>query len=352
MKYVVMIGPSPTSRGGIASVIGILLAHGYEADGRCRFIATHVDGSRLRKAIQAASALTQFGALLLSGKVALLHVHVASGPSFWRKAVFIGAARLFRRPVLFHLHGGHFRDFVDNQLHGWRQRLARRVVASASHGFALTAPSAAWLRATCQLEPVEVFPNPVPPAMPLAAPVLRGRDILFLGRLETLKGVFDLVHAFVPVHARHPQARLVLAGEGDSAGVLALAASLGVAERVVLTGWVGPERRAQLLAEAAVFVLPSHVEQMPMSILEAMAAGTPVVACDAGAIAEMLAHGNSGSVVPVKDIAALTASILRIMDDNIHSDTLSTRGLERVQAEYSVDTVMHRLRRRYEELTI
>ena len=134
------------TRGGIASVIGILLAHGYEDDGSCRFIPTHVDGSRVRKAICAAHALARLTGLLVRGKVALLHVHVASGPSFWRKAVFIGVARLFGRPVLFHLHGGHFRNFVDIQLTGWRQKLAKRIVASSTFGFALTEPAAAWLR--------------------------------------------------------------------------------------------------------------------------------------------------------------------------------------------------------------
>ena len=350
MKHIVMIGPSPTSRGGIASVIGILLEHGYLDDPRCRFLPTHVDGSRLRKAGCAASALTRFGCLLLRGRVALLHVHVASGASFWRKAVFIGTARLFGTPVLFHMHGGHFRNYLDNTLHGWRQRLARRVVASATAGFALTAASVDWLREDCRLQPVELFPNPVPPAVRPANAVARQRDLLFLGRLETLKGVYDLVEAFVPVHAQFPDARLILAGEGDQPGVLALARRLGVADRVVLPGWVGPDRRAELLAQAAMFVLPSHVEQMPMSILEAMAAGTPVVACAVGAVPEMLAHGKSGSIVPIGNVVALSTEMIRILRDNSFSNTLAMHGLERVQAEYMVDTVIHRLRRRYEEL--
>ena len=72
MKSVIMIGPSPAARGGMASVIQTYLAHGYEEGGRCRFIATHVDGGPLRKALRALAALLQFSVLLIGGRVAVL----------------------------------------------------------------------------------------------------------------------------------------------------------------------------------------------------------------------------------------------------------------------------------------
>lgn len=348
MKQVLMLGPAPGSRGGMASVVATLLAHGYADDGRCRFIATQVDGGRARKAARAAIAFMHVLGLFLLGRIALLHIHVASGPSFWRKAAFIGMARLFRCPVLFHLHGGQFPAFVDWQLAGWRQRLALALIGQSAAAFALSEASAAWLRQRCRLRQVEVFPNPVPAwAGPPRQP---GRDVLFLGRLELRKGVFDLVRSFAAASAAVPGARLVLAGEGDAAGVTALAAQLGIAGRVLLAGWVDGRRRAALLASAAVLVLPSYHEQMPMVLLEAMACGTPVIATRVGAIPEMLAHGKCGILLAVKDTEQLTASILRMMHDSIHADRLSACGLERVKAVYMAGTVIERLRRRYEEL--
>lgn len=185
MKSVIMIGPSPAARGGMASVVQTYLAHGYEEGGRCRFIATHVDGGALRKAARAGAALLQFLGLLVLGRVALLHVHLASGVSFWRKAAFIAAARLFRRPVLLHLHGGEFIDFVEVRLSGRRQRLALALLGGAAAAFALTEVSAAWLRTRAGLGQVEVFPNPIASSAPLAR--RPGRSVLFLGRLEEKK---------------------------------------------------------------------------------------------------------------------------------------------------------------------
>jgi glycosyltransferase involved in cell wall biosynthesis len=348
MKTVVMIGPSPGSRGGMATVIGILLASGYGKGDRCRFIATQVDGSRLRKTGRAACALIHVTALLALGRVSLLHVHVASGASFWRKAAFIGAARLSGCPVLFHLHGGQFRHFIDVRLSGWRRRLALRLMQGPGAAFALSADAAALLASTCPSTPIEVFPNPIATVPPL--PRRPGASVLFIGRLEQPKGVFDLVHAFARVRASCPDARLVLAGDGDRAPLHALAASLGVAGRVSMPGWVGVDQRAALLAHAGVFVLPSHHEQMPMSLLEAMAAGTPVVATSVGAVPDMLGHGRYGTVVNAGDIDELAAAILKMLQDNILAEIFSARGLERVRSEYQAEIVLARLRRRYEEL--
>lgn len=348
MKTVVMLGPSPGARGGMASVIATLLAHGYEEGGACRFIATHVEGGAGRKALRAGAALARFSAMLAAGRVSLLHVHVASGVSFWRKAAFIAAARAFGCPVLFHLHGGEFRQFVDTRLSGRRQRLALRLIGSSAAAFALTADSAAWLRQRCGVARVEEFPNPV--AGNGVLPRVPGSDVLFIGRLEHKKGVFDLLQAFGRIAPAHPQARLVLAGEGDSEQVRQVASELGILDRIVLPGWVGEGQRAALLASAAVFVLPSHNEQMPIALLEAMAAGVPVIGSDAGAIPHMLEHGHCGFVIPAKDIAGLAGAIAKVLSDNIHADMLSARGQARVHSEYLAATVLERLRRRYEEL--
>jgi glycosyltransferase involved in cell wall biosynthesis len=347
-RQVIMLGPDPGARGGMATVIGTLLAHGYEEDGHCRFLPTYVDGGPLRKARCAAAALLRFGALLARGRVALLHVHAASGTSFWRKAIFMLLARAARVPVLFHLHGGEFRDFIDGRLHGRRKRLALWLLRGSRAAFALTEESAAWLRTRCQLAEVELMPNPLAPVRPL--PRQPGRDILYIGRLEEKKGVFDLLEAFAQVRPALPGTRLVLAGDGEADAVRTRAQAMGVSDALVLEGWVDAARRAQLLSQAGVFVLPSHHEQMPMVILEAMAAGTPVVATNVGAVAQMLVQGKAGSVVPVRKISVLAAQILSILTDNSRTEKLTRVAQEQIQSTYLVDTVLLRLRRRYQEL--
>lgn len=350
MKHVVMIGPSLTSKGGMATVNKNLVEHGYEADGRCRFLPTHVEGSALKKAACALTSFVIFLGMLVTGRVALLHVHVASGVSFWRKAFFIGAAQLFGRPVLFHLHGGHFIEFVDQELSGWRQRLARGLIGRSKAALALSRESADWLHRACGIKTVEVFPNPMNLAPPPSQPLVRNRDIVYMARIDPIKGVFDLIKAFVAVAAAEPQARVIICGKGDLAPVRALADTLGLGENVVLEGWVGPERRNELLQRSAVFCLPSYEEQMPMAVLEALAAGTPVVASNAGAIPEILEYGRLGVIVPMGDIGKLSQELLRMMNDQEQAEAFARRGIEQIKSVYRIDAVLGRLRQRYEDL--
>lgn len=347
MKRVVMIGPSPAARGGMATVIGTLLQQGYTKTGECEFIATHVDGSLAIKMRTAVQALARFAWLLVTGRVALLHAHVASGVSFWRKSLFIGLAHAFRRPVIFHLHGGEFRAFVDQRLPTWLRGLALALIRRSACGFALTGDVAEWLKRRVGMPRVEVFPNPV-----AARPVPReaSLDVLFLGRIEEKKGVFDLIRGFAWVHEQVSAARLVLAGEGAVGEAEALAAALKIGDVVIFPGWVGEEARAHWLSRAAVFVLPSHHEQMPMAVLEAMAAGVPVVATRVGAVVDMLEDGRCGTVVEVGDVSGLGTATLKMLTDEKTARVLAERAQDRVRSVYSAEVVLTRLNQRYREL--
>ena len=348
MKRVIMIGPAPSAKGGIATVIGILLRHGYAAHGDCEFVPTHVSGSTARKALTAARALLRVSWLLLSGQAGLLHAHVASDASFWRKALFIRLAQLCGCPVIFHLHSGEFRVFLHQRMSPRQRRFALDLMRRSTCALVLSDDATRLLQQEVGVARVELLPNPIPVAV--TQPRAPSADVLFLGRLDTKKGVYDLLRAFATVKAQVPGARLILAGEGEVPQVQALAAQLGVLDALVLPGWVGEEQRAALLATAGVFVLPSHFEQMPMVVLEAMVAGTPVVATSVGGVPRMLVDGACGHLVAVGDEAGLAAAITGVLTDAPQADAMAARARSRVVEEYAADVVLARLRARYAEL--
>jgi glycosyltransferase involved in cell wall biosynthesis len=347
MKRVIMIGPSPSAKGGIATVIGTLLRNGYAEHGDCEFVATHVSGSTARKALTALRALLRVSWLLASGQAGLLHAHVASDASFWRKALFIRLAQLSGCPVIFHLHSGEFRLFLEQRMSARQRRFAQALMRRATCALVLSDDATALLRGV-GVERVELLPNPI--QIGASLPRTPTAEILFLGRLDTKKGVYDLLRAFATVRARVPAARLVLAGEGELGQVRALAVALGLQDAVELPGWVGEEQRSALLARAGAFVLPSHFEQMPMVVLEAMVAGCPVVATRVGGVPCMLAGGECGHVVDVGDEAALAAAMIAVLSDAAEAAAMAARARARVGAEYAVEVVLARLRARYAEL--
>lgn len=184
--------------------------------------------------------------------------------------------------------------------------------------------------------------NGVPAALPAPADRLAaGPTIGSLGRLTDQKGFDALVRALPAL----PGATLVLVGDGpERAPLEALARELGVAERLVVTGWIPDARR--YLPTFDVFALPSLWEGMPLSILEAMHAGVPVVANDVGSVAEAVADGETGFVVVPGDEAALHERLARLLGDEQLRRQLGERGRTLAAERFTAEAMA----RRYEAL--
>lgn len=137
------------------------------------------------------------------------------------------------------------------------------------------------------------------------------RYVLAIGTIEPRKAYPDLVRAFAAVAADDPELRLLVAGRqgwGSDAYAHAVAAlPHDIRLRVRATGWLADAERDDLLAGAAVLAYPSRYEGFGLPPLEAMAAGVPVVASDAGSLPEVL--GTAATLVPVGDVDALAAAL-------------------------------------------
>lgn len=189
--------------------------------------------------------------------------------------------------------------------------------------------------------------RPAPPSP--ATDAARGRHlaggaryVLALGTVEPRKDLPSLVAAFEAVSADDLDLRLVLAGPDgpDRGGVEALTAARDHASsrrRIVRLGWVDDHQRLALLRGATVVAYPSRYEGFGLVPLEAIAAGTPVVATAVGALPEVL--GDGGLLVPPGDVDALAAGLSQVLGDRALAADLVSRGDARVDAYSWEDTV-------------
>src|SRR6185436_4751668 len=185
-----------------------------------------------------------------------------------------------------------------------RRRAVRFFLDRAACVIVLSEAMRSWLAGVTRNPRIVCIPNPAQARAPSAAQ--RTRDtVLFVGRIERAKGVFDLLESFSAIRAQIPGITLVCAGEGDRDTLAQRAAQLGVQASLRLPGWIDGDAIQDLLNGAAVFVLPSYAEGQPMSLLEAMAAGTPVIATTVGGIPELVKHRETGLLVAPGDSAAL-----------------------------------------------
>lgn len=175
-----------------------------------------------------------------------------------------------------------------------------------------SAATAAEIRRDYGVEGVGVIPNVTGGLAIEPSPGCEAEPgyLLFVGRLRIRKGVEVLLEALQDLRSRHPSARLRIAGDGEHRRRLERRlAELDLGEAVAFLGTCDAGRVRRLLAGAAALVVPSIYEGMPLVVLEAMAAGVPVVASAVSGIPEVVVDGETGWLVPPEDPRALGVAL-------------------------------------------
>jgi glycosyltransferase involved in cell wall biosynthesis len=185
-------------------------------------------------------------------------------------------------------------------------------------------------------------------AVPTLSEVLPGKRhvVAMVGRLVPGKGPEVLLYAARSLLCAHPNVAVVFVGDGPCKDSLQhLAYEMGVASSVVFAG----ERNDMpgVYASLDVLVLPSLDEGMPMTVLEAMAAGKPVVASNVGGISKAVVHGETGLLVPAGQVAALAQAISRLLTDRQLAVTLGNAGRKRAAELFSAVSMAEQYRHTY-----
>jgi len=172
--------------------------------------------------------------------------------------------------------------------------------------------------------------------------------ILFLGRVNRIKGIDLLVDAFSTLVDDHPSFRLVIAGrdEGFLKELKEQADRLAATDRIVFTGQLGEEEKRAAYTDADVYVLPSVHEGFPITVLEAMACGTPVIVTKGCNISEVVE--GCGLVVD-NDRDSISGAILTMLEDNGLREHLATQGRLKVRNEFSWDSIAKKIEAAYRE---
>jgi glycosyltransferase involved in cell wall biosynthesis len=173
----------------------------------------------------------------------------------------------------------------------------------------------------------------------------QGREMLFVARLAEVKGVPVLLEALATVLESHPDAHLTIIGDGPERDQIEeVARQRGLDEAVVFTGYLSQAEVSDRLAKTDVFVLPSYAEGVPVTLMEAMGSGLPVVATQVGGVSELVEEGVNGFIVRPGDPDALAERLIELLGDGSLRHRLGRAGQAKVEAEFSNLTEAARLR--------
>ena len=312
---VMIVGPGLRTEGGITEVIRRIFSQ-LDASPNIDvvWVAMHRSGNALQKI---GAALTGFlkSVWLMPGSD-IAHIHSAADISFFRKSIVYWIARLFRKPVIWHLHSPNadFERFFGGQ--GLAGKYARHVISHCAKVVVLSESWRALASPYVDAAKLAVIENPIPEIPAASDSAMRqARRVLYLAHLIPRKGYSLLIEAFAKAAAEHPDALLVFAGSGEVDNAKRICEELNITDRVEFLGWVGDEQRDVELRKASVFVLPSFQEGLPMGILESMAYGLATIVTPVGGIPDVVIDGENGLLMETGSVDSLTDALRRALAD-------------------------------------
>lgn len=339
MNRVIVLGPGPDTAGGIGVMMGHL-ARTAPDHSRLAFVESGgAPGSLAQRLCAFGRAMVTCWAPVEDGTV--YHVNLASNGSTWRKLVLTSLLRVRRRPYVLHLHGGGYADFLQN-LNGIMSAIVRSMFRSASSVVVLGELWRQFVSAELGVaaQKLHVIPNAVPGPSALPHPKTTP-TVLFTGKVTRAKGIIDLLQAWgsLPDHVR---THLVLAGDlNDPDGHITRL--LKTTPDVTTTGWLNGDQLTQELARASILVLPSHVENLPLSLLDGMAWGLAPVVTDVGSVSDVIADGDSGWVVPVGAPRELANALELLLGDTVRREAIAQAARSRWEEQYDIAHYRRRL---------
>ncbi|MFN4343280.1 MAG: glycosyltransferase family 4 protein [Azonexus sp.] len=271
----------------------------------------------------------------LAARSDLIHVMANSGWSwhlFAAPAIWIAHWR--KVPVVVNYRGGEAGAFLEKAAPQIRWSLSRAALLAVPSGFLQDVFGRFGITAAIvpNIVNLERFHNPAPH---------RGtrRRLLVARNLEPIYDNETAIRAFSLVHARYPDSTLTIAGSGPEANKLkALAERLALSKAVTFTGRLEPQAMAMLYRETDIALNPSLVDNMPNSVLEALASGLPVVSTCVGGVPYIVKDGETALLVPPRSPESMASAIIRLIDEPDLCRRLIDNGLTEVR-RYTWDSV-------------
>lgn len=363
-----LVGPMPPTKGGVTTFMMNLMASPLNVE----FEFVPFDTSRppkknvaenwgYRAVLRGGVRRILWGALVtlwhffkfpfavVAGRIDLVQIQASDYQVFWEAALYAGMARILRRPVLFRI-GGAFDVF-----HGEAGTLERRFIAAVLRlpdvAIAQSRFASDYLRSAGRSGEIVLLPNwmhAIDAAAP-RPPATRPTCLFIAGQEARRKGIEEVLGAVEQLQARGCEVQFQMVAVPPF--LKKRIADSGIAGAIRLQDPMEHQRLLALMQRCEIFLLPSHGEGFPNSLVEAMAAGMACIATPVGAVPEIAAEGGL-LLVPVGNISALADAISQLVASAELRNRLGTQARQTVCAHYVASVALPRLAQAYRKLLL
>jgi len=337
--------------GGVSSVVNTY-AENFET---MNYIVTAAsrDESKLKKLLAALVGLISFYWQMLTNKqVEIVHVQGSHGASFDRKKMFVKIAKRFGKKVVWHMHASQFVPFYEGRKD--KDEIVR-CLNMADKLIVLSQYYYDFYKGIGVAEDKLVILNNI-----VSHPDVKTIDgdgklhLLFLGEISKRKGAFDLVQAFKENKDLCENVVLKIGGNGETESLCTEIRNAGLDNCVSFEGWISGQKKTDLLNWCDVYILPSYNEGLPISILEALSYGCPVISTPVGGIEEVVVDerrnnsiGANGRIVTPGNTSEI-ADAIRYYLDNKEMIKVHSENSQKLVEPFYPEPVFEKLRNIYE----
>ena len=310
VHHILTIGPEYRNhRGGIGAVLEIYSRY-FEV---FNFISSYKEGNWLIKSIEYFICLFNYFAILIQNKqIKIIHIHGASNGSFYRKYfLFIIAKKVFKKKVIYHLHGGGFENFHKASSSFVKTRI-KYLVENVDTVICLSEKWRVFFDQNFKCKKLKIIPNIIDYPLKIENKNENNDKIrlLFLGLICNNKGIFDLLNVIINDKDYYKdKIILYIGGNGERERLLEIIEKHSLQGTVEYIGWVTSEVKAKYLIKCNVYILPSYIEGLPISILEAMSYAKPIISTNVGGIPEIVIPGKNGFLLEPGDLNGIERTI-------------------------------------------
>lgn len=268
--------------------------------------------------------------------IRIVHIHTASYNSFKRSSLFVNVAKAMGRKVVLHIHGGGFKDYYMKE-----PRFVRSVLGKSDALITLSDSWKSFFEDAALHGNVHIVPNIIPNPIEKRVDSDGKFHLLYMGQITKAKGVFDLVEIIVE-NKDYYKGKLILdigGGMYDADKLRSVISDSKADDIVHFHGWLTGHAKAEMFNLADAYILPSYVEGVPISILEAESYGLPILSTNVGGIPDVVDEGKNGFLFSPGDKQEIKNAIDTIMENRELRVSMSyhSRELSHVNFPTSVE---------------
>jgi glycosyltransferase involved in cell wall biosynthesis len=312
----------------------------------------------LRSIICTTSHILSYPFFLIRNNIHIVHINTASYWSFWENAVYVILSRMLLKKTILHIHGGFFEEFYEGS--SYFSKFLIRAILTLSDVTIVLSPS--WKQFFAKLMPerkISVLPNFVELNAD-ASFNIRNRpsssetdviNVLFIGGAGAKgKGLFDVVRAIPILRNQLENIYFFLVACSGVEGLETELCEKGITSNIKILGYLYGDELSKIYSESDIFILPSYAEGLPITMLEAMATGLPVVATSVGAIPDVIQNGVNGFLIKAGDFNELSEKILILSRNPSLRREMAKNNIELIRNLYEKSVVLKDLQNEYNRL--